>query len=180
MKKYHIRWMIQRDLPEVIAIENASFPYPWNEEDFRHALRQRNCIGMVLEDGCYVHDDYGRSKYVGTGKIIGYMIYTLHKHHLDVLNLAVSPECRHRDVGSALINKLKSKLSSHRRSTISVAIGDRNLDGHLFLRKMDFMCVKVERGHFQETGEDAYIFEYNHPVEEPVLESSMKGEEDES
>ena len=49
--RVHIRWMIRRDMPEVLAIEHASFEYPWCEEEFLRVLRQRNCIGMVAEHG---------------------------------------------------------------------------------------------------------------------------------
>ena len=45
----HIRWMIRRDMPEVLQIEAASFEFPWLEDDFIRCLRQRNCIGMVAE-----------------------------------------------------------------------------------------------------------------------------------
>ncbi|MEK6238743.1 MAG: ribosomal-protein-alanine N-acetyltransferase RimI, partial [Planctomycetales bacterium] len=47
--RVHIRWMIRRDMPEVLAIENSSFEFPWSEEDFLRSLQQRNCIGMVAE-----------------------------------------------------------------------------------------------------------------------------------
>ena len=44
-----IRWMIRRDMPEVLDIEQQSFEFAWTEEDFLCCLRQRNCIGMVAE-----------------------------------------------------------------------------------------------------------------------------------
>ena len=37
----HIRWMIRRDMPEVLQIEAASFEFPWLEDDFIRCLRQR-------------------------------------------------------------------------------------------------------------------------------------------
>ena len=49
--RVHIRWMIRRDMPEVLDIERDSFEFPWSEEDFMRCLRQRNCIGMVAERG---------------------------------------------------------------------------------------------------------------------------------
>ena len=49
--RVHIRWMIRRDMPEVLQAEQASFEFPWTEEDFLRCLRQRNCIGMVAEQG---------------------------------------------------------------------------------------------------------------------------------
>ena len=47
----HIRWMIRRDMAEVLEIERAAFEFPWFEEEFIRCLRQRNCIGMVAEHG---------------------------------------------------------------------------------------------------------------------------------
>ena len=47
--RIHIRWMIRRDMAEVLAAELASFEYAWTEDDFLRCLRQRNCIGMVAE-----------------------------------------------------------------------------------------------------------------------------------
>ena len=70
----HIRWMIRRDMPEVLDIENRSFEFAWTEEDFIRCLRQRNCIGMVAE-----HDE----------RVVGFMIYELHKNRLHILNFAV-------------------------------------------------------------------------------------------
>ncbi len=47
--RVHIRWMIRRDMPEVLAIEATSFEFPWLDDDFVRTLRRRNCIGMVAE-----------------------------------------------------------------------------------------------------------------------------------
>ncbi len=44
----HIRWMIRRDMTEVLAIEDGSFEFPWTEDDFIRCLRQRNCSGAEL------------------------------------------------------------------------------------------------------------------------------------
>src|SRR4051812_3839892 len=99
--RVHIRWMIRRDMPEVLQTEQDSFEFAWTEEDFLRCLRQRNCIGMVAEQG---------------EKVVGFMIYELHKAKLHILNFAVHPTCRRSDVGSQMVAKLISKLSSHRRT----------------------------------------------------------------
>ena len=85
--RVHIRWMIRRDMPEVLAIEHASFEFPWCEEEFLRVLRQRNCIGMVAE--------YGE-------RVVGFMIYELHKNKLHVLDFATHPEFRRQGVGPSL------------------------------------------------------------------------------
>ena len=32
--RVHIRWMIRRDMPEVLQTEQESFEFAWTEEDF--------------------------------------------------------------------------------------------------------------------------------------------------
>ena len=105
--RVHIRWMIRRDMPEVLAIEHASFEFPWCEEEFLRVLRQRNCIGMVAEHG---------------ERVVGFMIYELHKSRLQILNFAVNPEYRRQGVGSQMVAKLVGKLSSHRRTRIALYV----------------------------------------------------------
>ncbi len=97
----HTRWMIRRDMPEVLEIEAGSFEHPWTEEDFLVCLRQRNCIGMVAEQGEYVR---------------GFMIYELHKAKLHILDFAVCPKYRRASIAAQMVIKLLSKLSSHRRT----------------------------------------------------------------
>jgi ribosomal-protein-alanine N-acetyltransferase len=143
--RVHIRWMIRRDMPEVLAAEQQSFEFAWTEDDFLRCLRQRNCIGMVAE-----HND----------RIIGFMIYELHKNRLHVLNFAVAPAHRRTGVGAQMVAKLIGKLSSHRRSKITLAVRERNLPAQLFFRSQDFKAVRVLRNYYEDSGEDAFLMEY--------------------
>ena len=152
-QRIHIRWMIRRDMPEVIQIEQESHDYSWTEEDFLHCLRQRNCIGMVAEFG---------------EQVVGFMIYELHKSKLHILNFAVHPQFRRRRVGKQMVQKLISKLSSHRRNCITLEARETNLESQLFFRSAGFTATSVLRGHFDDTGEDAYVMRYRYPAVEPV------------
>jgi [ribosomal protein S18]-alanine N-acetyltransferase len=145
--RVHIRWMIRRDMPEVLAIEGQSFEFPWLEEDFIRCLRQRNCIGMVAED-----DD----------RVVGFMIYELQKARIHVLNFAVAGDFQRRGVGSQMIAKLIAKLSSQRRTRITLAIRETNLAAQLFFRENGFRAVSVLRGYYADTPEDAYIMQYRY------------------
>jgi ribosomal-protein-alanine N-acetyltransferase len=147
----HIRWMIRRDMPEVLRIEQSSHEYPWCEEDFLRCLRQRNCIGMVAEQG---------------EKVVGFMIYELHKSKLHILNFAVQPERRRNGIGLQMAEKLVSKLSSHRRTKIMLEVRETNLDAQLFFRSAGFRATGVSRSFYADSGEDAYVLEYRLPVPE--------------
>jgi [ribosomal protein S18]-alanine N-acetyltransferase len=146
MLPVHIRWMIRRDFAEVMAIENASFAFPMAEEEMLHLLRQRNCIGMVAEAGY---------------RVVGHMVYSLYKTHIEVLDFAVDPAYRRQGVGHRMVGKLVGKLSSHRRTHIDVLVRESDLDGQLFFKIQGFKAIHVDRGCFLDTGEDAYLFSYD-------------------
>jgi ribosomal-protein-alanine N-acetyltransferase len=143
--RVHIRWMIRRDMPEVLQAEQESFEYSWTEEDFLRCLRQRNCIGMVAEAG---------------EKVVGFMIYELHKSKLHILNFAVSPNQRRAGIGGQMVAKLISKLSSHRRTRITLEVRETNLAAQLFFRSQGFRAVRVLRGYYEDSGEDAFLMQY--------------------
>lgn len=140
-----IRWLIRRDMSDVLRIEQDSFEFAWSEEDFLGCLRQRNCIGMVAE--C-------------DQQIVGFMIYELHKSRLSVLNFAVAPECRRLGVGTQMVQKLVDKLSQQRRNEILLEVRETNLGAQLFFRQHGFRAVNILRGHYDDTTEDAYVMRY--------------------
>ena len=144
--RVHIRWMIRRDMPEVLQIETGSFEFPWFEEDFIRCLRQRNCIGMVAEHG---------------ERVVGFMIYELHKTRLHVLNFAVATDYRRMAVGEQMIEKLVSKLSSQRRTRISLEVRETNLPAQLFFRESGFRATAVLRDFYDDSTEDAYVMQYH-------------------
>ena len=143
----HIRWMIRRDMAEVLDIENASFEFPWQEEDFLRCLRQRNCIGMVAE-----YDE----------RVVGFMIYELHKDNLRVLNFVVRSAVRLRSVGRQMVEKLVGKLSVQRRNRISLEVRETNLAAQLFFRSLGFVATGVLRDHYDDTTEDAYSMAFRY------------------
>jgi [ribosomal protein S18]-alanine N-acetyltransferase len=149
--RVHIRWMIRRDMPEVLDIERESFEFPWFEEDFIRCLRQRNCIGMVAE-----HAEH----------VVGFMIYELHKTRLHILNFAVGAGVRHRSVGTQMIEKLVGKLSSQRRTEITLEVRETNLGAQLFFRQANFRATNVLRDFYDDSPEDAYVMQYYYKADE--------------
>ncbi len=143
--KVQIRWLIRRDMAEVLEIEQESFEFAWTEEDFLCCLRQRNCIGMVAEQ------DH---------RIVGFMIYELHKSSLRIMNFAVAKDVRRSGIGNRMVNRLIDKLSQQRRKEIILEIRETNLEAQLFFKKSDFRAIKVLRSHYDDTTEDAYMMIY--------------------
>ncbi len=143
--KVAIRWLIRRDMAEVLDIERTCFEHTWTEEDYLCCLRQRNCIGMVAES------DH---------QIVGVMIYELHKSRLRILNFAVPPWCQRLGVGTQMVRRLVDKLSWQRRQEILLELRESNLAAQLFFRSQGFRAIAVLRRHYDDTAEDAYVMRY--------------------
>lgn len=151
-----IRWMIRKDMPEVLRIEEESFDHPWSEQTILDVLRQRNCIAMLIQ-----HKD----ETTGHNEIAGFMIYELHKTRLHLLDLAIARKHRRKGLGTQLMQKLVGKLSAVRRSSLVVEVCERNMTAQMFFRELGFKAVRVIRGHYEITNEDAYQFVWRIPVE---------------
>ncbi len=148
-----VRWMIRRDMADVLKIEQESFEFPWNEEDFLCCLRQRNCIGMVAEL---------------EGRVIGFMIYELFQDRMHVMSFAVSAQYRRSGIGTQMIEKLINKLSQQRRTSITLEVRETNLPAQLFFQKQGFRATSVLRDYYEDTSEDAYAMEYLLVEDQPV------------
>lgn len=156
----HVRWLIRRDMPEVLQMEE-SLPHPLGEEQILNYLRCRSHIGMVAED-CSLPGE----------PVLGYMLYELGNGYLHLNHLAVHPRYRRQGVGARLLIKLLNKLSHHRRATLSIELAESNLGGQHFLKALGLRATEVLRegftceDYFSPNGlhtEDSYRFEYTLP-----------------
>lgn len=141
-----IRWMIRRDMNEVLTIESQSFEFPWCEDDFIRCLRQRNCVGMVAE-----HNE----------QVVGFMIYELHKSKLHILNFAVSNGWKRKSIGSQMVQKLIEKLSQKGRKQIMLEVRETNLIAQLFFKSQGFRATSILHNFYEDTDEEAYLMTYN-------------------
>ena len=147
MLNIHIRWIIRRDLEDVIEIEKDSFGSPWREDDFINCLQQRNIIGMVAE-----HDEL----------IVGYMVYELNEDCIRLLNFAVNPQDRRGFVGGQMLNKLKGKLTPERRSEIVTEVSESNIPALMFFKSQGMIATDVMRGFYEESDDDAIAMKFIH------------------
>lgn len=138
----HIRWMIRRDMTEVLDIENRSFDFPWLKSDFVGVLSQKNAIGMVADHG---------------DKVVAFMLYELHKRKLHLLNFAVDYDFRRAKVGTQMIRKLYGKLGFQRRTHITLEVRETNVEAQCFFKSMGFKAVQVLVDYYDDTPEDAYV-----------------------
>lgn len=139
------RWLIRRDYPDILGIEQACFgEHAWTEDDFTRILHNHNCIGKVAET-------------TGERQTVGYVVYEMHRGGLRLLNLAVAPQAQRRSVGRQMIERLQLVCSPHRRKVICLKVKEPNLAAQLFFQALGFRAVCVLPGWFDD-GQTAYRF----------------------
>jgi len=149
----HVRWMVRRDLAEVAEIERQSFAECWEDDGFREVLRRRNVIGMVADDG---------------RRVVGYMVYELHRDRIELLRLAVAADRRREGVGERLVAKLKGRIAPfhgrRERMSIDVPEPEATIEACRFLASQGFASRLVRDG-----GPHVYRFAFAHLMDEAAL-----------
>ena len=133
-----IRWQIRKDVGQCLAIDAATLDPSWCETDFLDCLRENNCIAMVA---------------IRCERVVGFMVYALHRTSLNVLRFAVDPACQRQGIGTAMVARLIDKLNRQRRTRIEIDVPDHLLPMHCFLREMGFVATP--------SAEDCYRFEWS-------------------
>lgn len=124
--KPHIRWMIRRDMPSVMEIENNSFlDDKFDEDEFLYYLKKRQVIGIVAESGDHV---------------IGHALYWLKAERVEIIKMAVHADWRRKHVGVAMMRKIIKDMFGTKRVRVLFPVPAINVICNDFLRAMGFKC----------------------------------------
>lgn len=125
-----IRWLIRRDMQAVLRMEMQN-DSPWTDSDWVTAMTQRNVIGMVIEDQFR--------------RVVGAMLYELHKNTINLWRVLVDEDCRGQGVGTDMVLRVRDKLSQQRRDTVICCVGERNRPMLELLKSCGFIVHATER-----------------------------------
>jgi len=144
----HIRWIKGTDLDTVHRIDFEVNDYPSSE--LREIMKQQNTVCLVAASDN--DDDIVR----------GFIIYRFLEPVFDILHLAVDGDCWKQGVGTALLNKIKDKVSINTTREIRITITESNLRAARFLKNRGFVSQFVHKDYF-ETGVDGYTMIWRKP-----------------
>lgn len=138
-----IRPMHELDVPVVVAVERAAYPFPWSEGIFRDCLR----VGYV----CRVIE-------VG-GDVAGYGIMSMGAGEAHILNVCVREDCRGRGYARRVLLYLLDRARTAGMYEAFLEVRPTNLAAAQLYQSLGFEQVGVRRGYYQSaTGrEDAAV-----------------------
>ena len=138
-----VRAMRETDVPEVVAIERASYQFPWSEGIFRDCLR----VGYT----CRVAS-LGR-------QVAGYGVMSVGAGEAHILNLCVGEAFRCRGVGRRLLTLLVERAAAAGMSEAFLEVRPSNTAAIRLYLAHGFEQVGMRRGYYQAVGgrEDAAV-----------------------
>jgi [ribosomal protein S18]-alanine N-acetyltransferase len=139
-----IRAMRSADLADVVAVERASYRFPWSEGIFRDCLRVGYTCRVVT---------LGR-------QVVGYGVMSLGAGEAHVLNLCVAAALRCRGVGKRLLRSLLDRALEVGMSEAFLEVRPSNAAAIRLYLAFGFVQVGMRRGYYQAVGgrEDAAVF----------------------
>ena len=137
-----IRPLTPADLPQVLAIERASFSTPWSQEDFAGALRFPTSFFLAA---------------VEEGEICGYAGLSFAADEADLVNIAVAPEAHRRGVGSALLKELFCFAKKQGLARIFLEVRESNTGARELYARHGFAAVGKRKSYYMEPEEDAIV-----------------------
>jgi len=139
-----VREMSWRDLPQVLGIENQSFPEDaWSPAQFWSELAQADSHKHYV----VVVDDEDVFAYAGV---------QLLAPEAEILTIAVHPEVRGRGYGRALVMYLENTAAANGCTTMHLEVATDNDSAHQLYLALGYTDIGV-RANYYGTGRDALM-----------------------
>ena len=136
--------MRERDLNEVLAIEEAIYSHPWTRGNFVDSIRAGyDCRTWRLE-----------------GALVGYFILLAAAGEAHLLNLSVAGSRQRGGHGSALLREALELARRRGAESLFLEVRPSNLAAQALYRRFGFRHIAVRRGYYPAPSgrEDALVY----------------------
>ncbi len=135
--------MTEKDIPEVVGIEEEAFPIPWTQEIFEHEMNGNNYAHYVVA----IEDDV----------VIGHCGMWIVLDECQITNVAVRKKMRGYGIGEGLMReavKLCNEMNV-RVMTLEVRVGNDTAQN--LYRKLGFLDGGIRKNYYSDDREDALV-----------------------
>lgn len=138
-----VRRMTLEDVPQVHAIELATFPTPWSEQSFIDEMTKNVCARyMVAEED---------------GEVIAYAGAWMVMDEGHITNIAVAEKHRGKGVGRAVTEALKQYAANLGVDYMMLEVRRSNLVAQSMYKKLGFIELGYRKRYYEDNGEDALL-----------------------
>jgi len=158
------------DLPQVMAIDQASFPQPWTEQSYRFELEENHNAHFIvaLEAPPTPHPGW-LQRWLAPAtprKVIGFAGFWLVVDEAHINTIAVHPHWRRQGIGERLLTAILERARAINAVSATLEVRVSNLPAQKMYAKFGFVEVGRRKRYYRD-GEDALLmtlrFEPNPP-----------------
>lgn len=142
MPELVLRPMMERDLPDIMEIERASFATPWSQQEMRGELLNEIAHYQVAE---------------WEGQVVAYAGYWLIGDEAHITNVAVRSGCRRRGFGEKVVRSLMEEARGNGVHAMTLEVRAGNKSAQALYCKLGFEGVGLRPGYYEDNREDALI-----------------------
>ncbi len=139
-----IRFMEERDIPSVAALEQACFSMPWSETSLKESMESGHTIFLVAEE---------------QGEIAGYMGLYAVLDEGDVTNVAVDSPYRRRGIGRALLQYMIELARGRGIRVIHLEVRISNEPAKALYAQLGFQNIGLRKNFYDRPKEDACLMQ---------------------
>jgi ribosomal-protein-alanine N-acetyltransferase len=145
-----MRW---EDVPEVVAIDQVSFPSPWSENTYRQELQQNPVAYLFVAESL---------EKVGPQKaVIGYIGFWFIVDEAHISTFAVAPRWRRKGFGRMILDEALNKARQLGAEWITLEVRESNQAAINLYEQYGFEMRGLRPGYYHDTDEDALVMFLN-------------------
>ncbi|WP_247869739.1 MULTISPECIES: ribosomal protein S18-alanine N-acetyltransferase [Oxalobacteraceae] len=144
----HFAPMQVNDLPDVLAIENDVYPYPWTRGNFLDSLYS-GYETWVLRDA--------------SGVLVGYFLLMLAVDEAHLLNISVRRDLHGRGIGRMQLDKVVAVAREKGMSSVLLEVRPSNQRALSVYQHYGFVQIGQRKGYYPAQGntrEDAIVMRF--------------------
>lgn len=195
--------MTVADIPQVMAIERASFPTAWPESAYRRELEENRLAQYIVAverlDGRTEAGQKearlgrggrlvpllarlslrrrlqrpGEQVHVADGRILGYLGLWFMVDEAHIVAIATHPEYRRRRIGERLLARALELAREREARIVTLEVRVSNLPAQRLYEKYGFRRVGMRPRYYTDTGEDAIIMT-TPPLDDPAYQELLE------
>lgn len=138
-----IRRMTIDDVPQVHAIEQATFPLPWSLADFTYEMTSNPVARYLVAEQ--------------NGVILGFAGAHIILDEGHITNVAVIKEARGHGLGRLLMDALMQLAANLGARYLTLEVRASNAAALALYQSFGFIKVSVRKKYYEDNGEDALL-----------------------
>ncbi len=138
--------MTEKDLGNVLEIDERSFKIPWTYSLFLNELNSEHAVNLTVHHYDAIADP-----------VVSFMCFQLIIDEMHILRFAVDPDWRNRGVGMWVLERSLEKAKNKGAVVAFLEVRSSNDSALSLYRKFGFKKIGTRKGYYGKTGDDALV-----------------------